>query len=1378
MKTLTLFVSSPGDVRTERQIVGKVIEKLQARYWNFIRLEPVLWEKEPLRATGTFQKEIVRPSSCELVVGILWNRLGTPLPEEFATIDGKRWDSGTEWELHDAVTGYEAQLESGIAEKDARPHVLAYKRTSRRLVEETEEKENEARAQSEKLRDFESAFFFHPDGSAKRARFTYETLEAFEQTFETHLNDLVRDELSAFARQDGEIPIVPVSGSPFKGLRAFDVADAPLFFGRFRAITEVLAQLQAQRAAGNAFVMIYGSSGFGKSSLMCAGVASRLIEPGFIPGTDAWRHACLYPARGDGSPCENLARAIFGCLSELAAVAFSNGRSDGNWDVARLSRTLETDARNCFDAIDSALAKAASSDAGLPAEMERPASGHLCLLLDQFEELFTREDLTHHGRDRFFHALGLLSTHPRVWILATMRSEYFPRLGDHEVLKSLTEKDGGYLLTRPELTELNQIIRYPALAAGLGFETDRETNESLSARLYQDMTSDPGALPLLQFCLEELYERREKEPETRLTWTGYREIGGLRGSIATVANSAWEALSESALDASDRVFSELVTISEEQRTLPVRKDADYDALAGASPGAKELLDQFVAAKLLIGSGESGPEGSRRTITLAHEALITHWSVLRDWIGEHRYLLRSRRRLSELAAQWVEQNHDRRHLLNEGQLRQALDVESCGFFALAKDERECISRSKRRARQRLVLPWIIAVVSFVAGVVLSVVTIREREKTRTAQTEARTAETEARTAKTRGAISALSEVADNAIFKNVDSGSGAIAALNRIANDAITENVDAGSGAIAALNRIANDALLQTVDAGPEEVERRSKFIEVLEKTIAEIPESERDRDYERVEAIALSLRSAQDLQEANPANNPELQLDPGVLAAMMPLIEEMQKGPDKSWDKLNELLRKAQAAHFAASDQLQAANEKNQRALDMFARLLPLFPEDADLRRRTGTAANLRVQFLASDEEEILAYHKRAVEAFTELGEIDADRKAESLGHLAETYDRVATFYQNLMEPQRAEPLLSKAAKLREQLLAEYADELKPTFLNALAGNYEGLAGGLMMDSPDRAEIQQQKAAELRRNAFAKARDESTQLALASALSTLSLIQGQLQKNDASLASGRDAVSHFEVLLQANPSNQSAIEGIALVLENIGRAYLRMGDSNRRQRANHLAARFRERLRNVRPPNLRDLDNEQSILFNSATKQLFSGMQTNDPAQVEAGIRGLWQQLGLLEHGLWLTRDSLLQQGMLAEPHLVPGYWNKKVELTAQFLRHAFPPNELADQWTAYEQASRAAPPNFLAQGVSPEQLAVARASHDLATGLLAGSPDSNRQTLARVLLTVGQRILTQADASGALDDAGRQRLEAISSAMEQLPKPRFERSVLDELDE
>jgi len=77
MTTLTIFVSSPGDVQNERAIVGKVVERLQARFWSFIRL-------------------VTKPSECDIVLGVLWNRLGTPLPKQFDTEDGKSFQSGTE----------------------------------------------------------------------------------------------------------------------------------------------------------------------------------------------------------------------------------------------------------------------------------------------------------------------------------------------------------------------------------------------------------------------------------------------------------------------------------------------------------------------------------------------------------------------------------------------------------------------------------------------------------------------------------------------------------------------------------------------------------------------------------------------------------------------------------------------------------------------------------------------------------------------------------------------------------------------------------------------------------------------------------------------------------------------------------------------------------------------------------------------------------------------------------------------------------------------------------------------------------------------------------------------------------------------------------
>jgi hypothetical protein len=81
VNTLQFFISSPGDVFEERELATRVIERLQNEYAGRIVLQPVFWEHEPLVATANFQEQIVRPSDTDVVIAILWSRLGTRLPK-------------------------------------------------------------------------------------------------------------------------------------------------------------------------------------------------------------------------------------------------------------------------------------------------------------------------------------------------------------------------------------------------------------------------------------------------------------------------------------------------------------------------------------------------------------------------------------------------------------------------------------------------------------------------------------------------------------------------------------------------------------------------------------------------------------------------------------------------------------------------------------------------------------------------------------------------------------------------------------------------------------------------------------------------------------------------------------------------------------------------------------------------------------------------------------------------------------------------------------------------------------------------------------------------------------------------------------------------
>src|SRR5262249_2703812 len=92
-------------------------------------------------------------------------------------------------------------------------------------------------------------------------------------------------------------------GSPFRGLRPFDALHAPVFFGREAAIARAVARLRRFP-----FLLVIGSSGSGKSSLLRAGLIPRLVAPGTIAEVDLWRTALVLP---EADPLASLAEALF-----------------------------------------------------------------------------------------------------------------------------------------------------------------------------------------------------------------------------------------------------------------------------------------------------------------------------------------------------------------------------------------------------------------------------------------------------------------------------------------------------------------------------------------------------------------------------------------------------------------------------------------------------------------------------------------------------------------------------------------------------------------------------------------------------------------------------------------------------------------------------------------------------------------------------------------------------------------------------------------------------------------------------------------------------------------------------------------------------------
>jgi hypothetical protein len=281
-----IFISSPVDVTPERRRAALVVEKLAKEYARFFDVAPVLWETEPMLASGHFQDAIIRPEETDILVLILWSRLGTPLPErtehhEYRGIDGRVPVTGTEWEFENALA---ANKRRGV------PDLLAYrKRVLPRAEYRTASEAQELGLQLQKLEAFWHHYFF--DGSEFRAAFgEFEELDDFEPRLETDLRSLIERRI-AVQHGTAQESLRPIwtRGSPFRGLDTYRYEHAAIFFGRGDATKTAVEHLIENAESGRPFLLILGASGTGKSSLAQAGVVPALGVRGVVPGIGVWR---------------------------------------------------------------------------------------------------------------------------------------------------------------------------------------------------------------------------------------------------------------------------------------------------------------------------------------------------------------------------------------------------------------------------------------------------------------------------------------------------------------------------------------------------------------------------------------------------------------------------------------------------------------------------------------------------------------------------------------------------------------------------------------------------------------------------------------------------------------------------------------------------------------------------------------------------------------------------------------------------------------------------------------------------------------------------------------------------------------------------------
>ena len=735
MNPIRIFISSPGDVELERQVARRVIAQLQAEFGGNPAIEPYFWEYEPMRLTVDFQGQIPKTSTFDIVVCILWSRLGTPLGPQHRRPDGTPYQSGTEFEFEDAADSANAR---GV------PDLLVYRNRNDPIVKPRPKEVRERQlAQFDALEAFLEKWT--RDGQIRTGAVTsYSDLGQFEERLGEHLRKLIRAHGPAGATAPVRRPVTWSAGSPFRGLHPFEFEHAPVFRGRTRAIQDVIALLRGQHAARQSwavdsagrppplFVLVSAMSGIGKSSLIRSGVLPLLTVPGVVEHIGLWRRAVMRPGSGglfaalaealtspealpellsDGTTKPMLAELLRGNPA-AAEVLLKGGLSQA---AARLYADEEAELRR-WEAQFAAAGRAADAEhARQNREALRQRDAALALLVDQFEESFTTGDKAAEAeRNAFLVALDALARSGRVFTMATVRSDFLARTSELPVVAALMREGTLYQLEPPTTAELAQIIRDPAREAGLDFEQDRDTGARLDDVLLAATQSDPAALPLLEFALDRLYDKRDADG--LLTFKAYREMDQVEGALAQSAETCFSGLSPTAAAAFERVFAALVNLVEvrnEER--PVRRRAAISDVC-RHPGAAEFIERFAAARLLVRDQDAAGNGS---VAVVHEALFSHWARLAAWIDVNRDHLRVRSRIEQVAARWEAEKRPPDLLLPDGRLLAEAEevLRHADLLALSDSVRDLVRESAAARRLRR-LRRVAAVAILTAGLAVA------------------------------------------------------------------------------------------------------------------------------------------------------------------------------------------------------------------------------------------------------------------------------------------------------------------------------------------------------------------------------------------------------------------------------------------------------------------------------------------------------------------------------------------------------------------------------------------------------------------------------------------------------------------------------------
>lgn len=339
---------------------------------------------------------------------------------------------------------------------------------------------------------------------------------------------------------------------------------------------------------------------------------------------------------------------------------------------------------------------------------ESAAPGRGVLVLDQFEELFTTA--AEAQRDELLTALE--QRDPGILVVLGMRADFYSAAAREPAL--LPALQHAQILVGPMSEQsLRTAIIEPARQVGAHLE------ESLVDVVLAELvprgtrTHDVGVLPLLSHAMLATWQRATGN---RLTVGDYRATGGIDGAIQRSAEQVYADLTDEERELARRAFLRMVTIDDiavtRRRVTPLEL-AQLDDGAGR---VRAVVDRFVAGRLVTADATA--------VGISHEALLSSWPRLRDWVDADRDGLRLRRQLTDAAETWQAAGRDEALVLRGSRLERAREWGATHSGELTRPEQDFLDASveraeaaaqdeQRRARRRIQLVAVFAILALIA-----------------------------------------------------------------------------------------------------------------------------------------------------------------------------------------------------------------------------------------------------------------------------------------------------------------------------------------------------------------------------------------------------------------------------------------------------------------------------------------------------------------------------------------------------------------------------------------------------------------------------------------------------------------------------------------